>query len=393
MNRLTFIACLAVLLFSQGCIREITLHPYELPDLVKSYIRKVECFDNENAILIASDEGVMLLYGEDQVLFDANTYDELFKLEWSVAQVLYSESTEIFWIIQDSTFIQMGKNTFDVHYDNTKFFAPTKSYFAYGLYGDGKLVRLGYWKEFWDQNSGSFYSDYYIGIYEYLGIENNTWREYQTDLRINSKFLATPNFAVDANDNIVLHTNPGFVITDYNDEETSADSISRTGQGFKFRTAFHPHLSASGNIYGMRTVPTLLSPVASMLSVGLNSKTVVEHELVTNCEIPVESQGAVKLLDWKGDVARFYIRNYTNSLTPNTEAIGYMLDYDLANDACSITTLYSNEELKWSESITDLDVLGTTVYIGTRDGLLIYDLETDEISSYLLNLLEGKIDP
>ena len=88
MNRLKVILPLLVVLLMVGCIRETTLTPYELPDLVKSYIRKVECFDNENALLVASDEGVMLLYGEEQVLYDANIYDELFKVEWSEAEVL-----------------------------------------------------------------------------------------------------------------------------------------------------------------------------------------------------------------------------------------------------------------------------------------------------------------
>lgn len=392
MNRLKVILPLLVVLLMVGCIRETTLTPYELPDLVKSYIRKVECFDNENALLVASDEGVMLLYGEEQVLYDANIYDELFKVEWSEAEVLYSQSNEIFWIIYDSTFIQMGKNTYDVHYDNTQFFAATQSYFAYALSNEGNLMRLGYWKEFWDQNSGSFYSDYYIGIYEYLGNNNNTWREYQTDITVNSKFLANPNFTVVANGDIILHTNPGYIITAYDDQGATADSVSRSGQGFKFRTATRPHLAASGNLYGMLSQPALLTPVTSMLSVGLTEDPVVEHVFEENCPFPMEHQGAVKLLDWKGDVVRFYVRQYTNSLSSNTDVIGHILEYDLLNDACSITSLSSGELLKWSESIVDVDILGAIVYIGTRDGLLIYDLETDEIDSYLLNLLELKLD-
>lgn len=376
-----------------GCIRETTLTPYELPDLVKSYIRKVECFNNEDAMMVASDEGVMLLYGEEQVLYDANVYDELFKVEWSEAEVLYSPSTEVFWVIQDSTFIQLGKNTYDVHYDNTQFFAATQSYFAYALSTEGKLMRLGYWKEFWDQNSGSFYSDYYIGIYEYLGNNNNTWREYQTELKVNSKFLADPNFTFADNGDIIIHTNPGFIISAYTDQGATADSVSRSGQGFKFRTANRPHLAAvSGNLYGMLTEPSLLTPVTSMLSVGLTQDPVVEYVFEDHCPFPTEHQGAIKLLDWNGDVVRFYVRQYTNSLSSNTDVIGHILEYDLLNDACSITSLSSGVLLKWSESIVDLDILGNTVFIGTRDGLLIYDLETDEINSYLLNLLEVKLD-
>ncbi len=380
---------LVLLIGTTSCVDEIDLRPFELPSLTKSTVRRVEAFELDSALFVATDEGVMLLYGDEQILFDAGSYDELLEIEWTNAEVLYAPTTDIFWVIADSAFLRVGRNTFDLHYDRTNFYAPTKSYFDYALSPDGKLYRLGYYDEVWDPNSGSFFSDYMIGIYEFVGNPNNTWKETQTDLGVNSKFLADPTFVFAENGDLIINTNPVYVVTSFNQSEVVADSISKTGSGFKFRTSYQPYLSETGHMYGLFSEPTFLTPVVAVVDHALNEEEVRLHALDENCEMPSSSQGAVKLLDWQSDQARFFVQVFSSPQTGESEELGYIMTFDLASDQCSLRSLRSHPDLKWSEGINDLDILEDKVYIGTREELMVYDLNTDDVTSYLFNAIEN----
>lgn len=391
MNRFLYISLLLVTLTLGSCIREITLTPYELPDLIDAFTRKVECFDNENAMFIASDEGVLLQYGEDRVLFNANTFDELQSFNWDESEVLYSSSTEIFWVISDTTYLQIGRNTFEIHYDKTKFYAPAKSYYSHVVSPEGKLYRVGYYDDIWDPESGSFYSDYYIGIYEFVGNPNNTWIANETEMKVNSEFLAIPNSAFTSDGSMLINTNPSYIVDGVASGAISYESIEKEGVGFEFRTSFRPHASSNDVVYGLNLEPTSLTPVTSVFRAELLGSTVSAVALDGDCEIPSESQGAVKLLDWTGSTVRFYIRFFTNNLSENKDVLGYIMTYDVDGGDCSIKELKSSDELRLSESIQDLDIYGDKVFIGTRTGLLTYDLETDFIESYLTQILDQNL--
>lgn len=374
-----------------ACVKEITLTPYELPDLVEAFIRKVECFDESNAMLVASDEGVMLIYDEDhQVLYNASSFGFLNSINWDQSLVLYAPKTEIFWVIDDTTYYRFGRTLIDFHVDKTQFYAPTKAYYAYAVSPDGDLYRSGYYKEYWDPNSGSFYSDYYIGVYQYVGNPNNTWIEHQTNMFINSEYLSKPVFLFKDNGDMVFNTNPTFVVSNLNHAETQFTSYEKTGIGFKFKTSFRPYLHDNATVYGLDAAPGVLVPASGIYYGDITSPDVAARVFAENCNMPENNNGVVKCLDWKNGVARLYVRNFTNSLSSDKSALGYIMEYDLGTDNCSVKTLKSDTALKFSESIEDLDVYRGNVYIGTRNGLMVYDLSTDHLNSYLLNLLDEK---
>jgi hypothetical protein len=369
-------------------VKEVTLSPYQLPDLVESFIRKVECFDEHNAAFIASDQGALLLYGEEQVVFNAKTFDELPALDWDEVEVLYAPSTEIFWIISDSIYLQLGKNTYEVYVDGTPFYGPTRAYYAHVLSPEGALYRIGFYKEFWDQSSGSFFSDYYLAIYRYLGQPNNAWTEYQTDLTVNSPFLTTPTAVFAENGDLIINTNPTYVVRDFTGGQVNANAYPKTGDGFTFKTSYVPHIGTDDRLYGLNIEPSFYSPASDLFVSTLVDESVDRLDLDGLCTLPDGSQGIVKLIDWKGTVARFYIGYFTNNLSTETEALGYILSYNVVGGNCDLKRLVPGDKLKLSESIQDLDVYGDEVYIGTRDGLLVYDLETDFMESYLGQLLQ-----
>jgi|GEM_PF-585237 len=380
------------LLVLSSCVKEVTLQPFELPDLVQDFVRKVECFDQENAALIATDGGVLLLYGEEkeQVILDADRFPDLNLIDWENTEVLYSSATETFWVIQDSVFMTLDRSKrLNIHIDQTQFNISTSNYFDYVLSNEGELHRIGFYKELWAGSSSGFTTDLYIGIYKYLGNLNNTWEEYQTEMIIKSDNVSDPNSVFTADGDLLIATNPQYIVSSFTKSITEFTLIGKAGASFDYETMYMPYLnSTSGRLIGLERIPDINSPLQNILTTVVNENDVQLVSLESACQFPEFSRGVVKLVDNNADVARFYIRSSSSQPNGESNVLGYLLSYDLSNSNCDLLSIQASSELPNSSSIQDIDVLGNTVYIGTRNGLFIYDLETLAISGYINQLLE-----
>lgn len=138
----------------------------------------------------------------------------------------------------------------------------------------------------------------------------------------------------------------------------------------------------------MDKIPDINSPLQSILTTIVNENEVQKIALESACKFPEFSQGIVKLIDWNGDMARFYMRSSSSQPNSNDVVLGYVLSYNVVSGNCDVTTVLGNNEIQSASSVQDFDVLGNTVYIGTRNGLFVYDLETRALSGYIDQLLE-----
>lgn len=393
MNKILHIFFVSLVLISlSSCVKEVTLHPFELPDLVQDFVRKVECFDQEKAALIATDGGVLLIYGDekDQVIFDVDRFPDLNSIDWADSEVLYSESTETFWVIQDSVFMTLDRSKrLNIQTDRTQFNISTSNYFDYALSNEGELYRIGFYKELWAGSSSGFTTDLYIGLYKYIGNPNSIWQEYQTDMIVKSDNVATPNAVFTSEGNLLIATNPQFLVSRIDQLNTEFTLIGKAGASFDYETMYSPHInSSSGGLYGMDKLPDINSPLQNLLTTIVNENEVEKVSLESACQFPEFSRGIVKLIDWNGDVARFYIRSATNQINTNEVVLGYILSYNVASGNCELLDVMGNSELQSNSSVQDFDVMGNTVYIGTRNGLFVFDLETRALNGYINQLLE-----
>lgn len=386
LNRYFAFGLAAFLLTS--CVKDEVLHPFAIPDLVQSYIRKVECFDQYKTIFVASDGGILLKYADDeQVMFDASGYPVINDIQWPNAQVLYSPANEIFWVISDSIYLKAGRTRLETFMDKTPFFAPTKAYKSFVVTPEGDLLRIGFFKEEWNPENG-FESEYFIGIYKFLSNENNPWEEYETNMTITSSFLSAPAAVFNENETLVLLTNPQYMLANYDQDYPEYEVIGKVGSGFNYKTMVLPAVGPNGTIYGLDRVPSNISPVTHALSTLESSNLVERYEMQTLCAIEEENQGAVKLLGWAGHTLQVFYQNFTNANSLDNTYLGYIWQYDLNSGACNINYLRSDEKLRFSEPIRDVDLFDGKVYLGTRNGLLIYDLATNEISTYISTLFD-----
>jgi hypothetical protein len=381
--------CVSIL---PSCVKEITLDPFELPDLVQDFVRKVECFDQEKAALIATDGGVLLIYGDerDQVIYDASRFPGLNSINWADSEVLYSSATETFWVIQDSVFITLDRQKrLNIETDRTQFNISTSNYFDYTLSNQGELYRIGFYKELWAGSSSGFTTDLYIGLYKYLGNPNNMWQEYLTDMIVKSDNVAIPNSIFTEEGDILIATNPQFRVVKIDQQNTEFNLIGKAGDGFKYETMYLPYINqTNGNLYGMATLPEINSPLQNILTTVISENEVQRKAFDSECQFPEFSRGIVKLIDWNGEVGRFYVRSSTNQTNSNDVVLGYVLSYNAESGSCEVTSIFGNNELQSASGVQDLDVMGKTVYIGTRNGLFVYDLETRALSGYINQLLE-----
>ena len=368
-----------------SCVKEVTLTPFELPDLVQSFVRKVECFDQESAALIATDEGVLLLFADkkDQVIYDADLFPELNLINWEESEVLYSSATETFWVIQDSVFMNLDRSkSLTVHEDQTQFNISTSSYFDYTLSNDGELYRIGFYKEIWAGSSSGFTTDLYIGIYRFIGNQNNTWQEFQTEMIVKSDFQTDPNSIFMPSGELLILTNPQFVVSIISQTNTEFTLLGKAGSGFSYETIYSPYISSTGASYGFDKVPDINSPIQNLIVTQINENEVQSIALEHACDYPEQTQGVARMIDQKEEVARMYLPSFSSN------SLGYLLSYDVSSGSCDVLSLEPNSILNNSSSIQDLDVMDNTVYIGTRNGLFVYDLQTRTISSYINELLD-----
>ena len=335
------ILILVIVAFNSCVEHHIDLNPFILPDLVRSYVRKVECYNEYNTAFIATDGGVLLRYGTDQVVFNAGNYNILTQIQWEDARVLYSNSTQVFWVIEGIYILEMSAERFQIHEDRTEFFQPTKFYFDYGLSPEGKLYRTGFYKEVWDPNSGGFDSDYFIALYEFQGFTNSVWEEFQTDMTIRSNNLASPNLFFTSEGDMILATNPQYRITSYSNDTVLFSAIGKQGQGFDYESMSLPYLSPDDVLYGFDKQPAPFNPISHLYSSDLATNEVFRTEVDGLCSYDDEAQGLIKVLDWEGSTVRFYVQFFTNANSEDKSKLGYIMTYNAASGDCNVITLYS----------------------------------------------------
>ncbi len=391
MNRLKYITfTIFTLLVLGSCVKEVVLKPFELPDLVQSFVRKVECFDQEKAAFIATDEGVLLLYGDEkqQVIFDASRFPELSFIDWPNSEVLYTGATETFWVIQDSIFLTFDRNKrLKIHTDRSQFNISTSNYFSYTLSNNGELYRIGFYKEFWAGPSSGFSTDLFIGIYKFIGNENNTWEEFQTDMIIKSENVAAPNSVFTPQGDLIIATNPQFLVTNISKANTQFTLLGKVGNTFKFKTIYQPYLSSDGTVFGFDKIPDFNSPLQNILTTKINENEVQSFQIEASCAMPEFSRGIIKLVDWNENVVRLYAYSASGQPNQSIYALGYIISYNAVSGDCDVMVIESGNELTNSSLVQDMDIYGNTVFIGTNNGLFVYDIETRAVSSYLNQLL------
>ncbi|MEX2595380.1 MAG: hypothetical protein WEC59_00510 [Salibacteraceae bacterium] len=382
----------ALILGCASCVKEKELHPILIPSLVNGPITKVEAFDEHNSLFVGTENGVLIrLSDKSQYIFEPTKYSKLEEVDWSVTEVLYSPIDEHFWLISNALILQFGPDFYEEYMDETPFYEPTGFYVDYSVSPSGDLYRTGYYKEFWDPNSGSFFSDYYIGIYRFLGNPNNGWQAFETDMTISSENLVTPNAVFNQTGKMVLTTNPQYNISGLPD---TVDFIAqeKTAEGFNYKGVQDPFLIDDRYVLGLNVHPRPFVPATELFSTTINEKPVSQLRISENCEYNNEAIGPVKLLDHSNTSCRFYIQFFSNELTKQTEDLGFIAELALDGSYCNISAIKTSEQIMFSETISDLDALGSTIYIGTENGLFLYDLQTGALTTYFDELFDDRLE-
>jgi len=384
LNRLIYFISLLALV--GGCIKTERLEPFPLPDIVQTAIRRVECFEQYNTMLVASDRGLYLRFSDgDAASFESEQYDVLDNIDWTTAQVFYFHGRERFTVIEGSRVIHGTRTSLTTRVDQTFFpFAYMDDVMA----PDGTIYRIAYYEEKWDGQS--FYSDFYIGIYELSSLSSSfVWDLVETQLTVSTQFISQPYSTFDDNGDLVIATNPMYRVSNIELNNIVYDSVYKSGVGFGYSSLAEP-IAVGNTIHGFDHPLGSIYAVSRLYSTEFSEGHVNQQSLVQNCSYPSGSNGPSKLLHVEGDTATVYVELAGNEEVGGQQHIGYYMKLNMKTKDCQVLPLLTSEYIKEAQNITDLDIMDGKAFVGTTVGLMVYDLSNDSVSAYARLLFEGE---
>lgn len=376
-----------------GCFEEKNLRPFIFPDLVNNTNRIVESFPEDSVLFVATDGGLLVRFKDEQyAVFPIASYPQVSFLNLEQIEVFFDKTTERIVIVSDSIVMRLSRNnTLETFVDDFDFYEPTRFYFDYAMSPDGKLYRIDYYNEIWDPNSGSFDSDYFIAIHEFTGANRALWRTIETNMTVRSNFLSSPHATFNSAGDMLIMTNPSYLVSNLNSGDIAFQSIDRAAN---FRSIIDPvWYEETGMVYGFNRDPGWFEPVDGIISVPIDQETAAFSFFSSTCEMDEPVIGAVKVLQWTPSHLVMYVQLFTNELTGIKSSLGYVYTYELNTQDCMVTAIKTDEILlPFANAINDVAFLEQELYLGTESGLLIYNVQTASFEPYLRRIFEEETE-
>lgn len=393
MNRAIIYIILGLSVFLSGCFEEKNLRPFIFPDLVNNTNRLVESFPEDSVLFVATDGGLMVRFKDQQyAVFPIGSFPQVSFLNLEQIDIFFDKSTEKIVIVSDSIVMRLGRNnTLETFVDDFDFYEPTKFYFDYAMSPNGKLYRIDYYTEIWDPNSGSFDSDYFIAIHEFTGVNRALWRTVETEMSVRSNFLSSPHAAFNDNGDMLIMTNPSYIVRNLNGNSIDFEAVDRASN---FRGMIDPVWNEDARmVYGFNRNPGWFEPVDGILSAAIDQESVTFSPFSATCNLDEPVIGAVKVLQWTPSNLVMYVQLFTNELTGVKSSVGYVYTYDLSGNDCMVTAIQTDEILlPFANGINDVAFLEQELYFGTESGLLIYNVQTESFEPYLRRIFEAETE-
>jgi len=384
MNRIIAVTCIIGLISITSCVRKKELSPYSLPSLVKAETEFIESNDDGSLFLVSRDGAYSKFSDGSEKVYETFPVS-FFYVDWKSAQVLYDSTNNRFWVTT-SQWVYEANGSEIVAYaaDNV---GRVSSHFSYVLSPEGDLMQLFYYRDYWDPNSGTADSEYYIEI-STLDRGSNSWSGVETDLTVSSSYLTTPH-AVYSNGKLFIATIPTYTVSNVHDASTH-QLYPKSGASAISRSIASPLVSGD-EVFGLNQLPSD-GQTAGFFVFSNILENQVDHVSVASAAGNNSLGGVSKVLDKSGEEYVGYLQSFGEDGSLNSSTLGYILTMKIGQTSGTLKALQGSGDITNSGQITTLDVADNVVYLGTFKGLYIYNLETDEITSYFNNLLNPNED-
>lgn len=374
----------AALLVLTSCYKTEVLEPVEIPELLQLPIFRIEVFDN-GVMAAVTDGGIFVQYseGQDWIAHTSGTVSAFRDIQWSTIEFFLDPENNL-WAVDDDFIVQITRDEVNTVTQSLQSLYPVS---GYGMSPEGKLYRADYWDDGYNEDLEWVY---YLRLSVW---EDGIWDTINTRMEVPENNYSDPSVAFDENGTLYICSNPVYKVTEITSAGVQYETNVPTTSGFTMKSIQHP-LVAKSNVQGFDRYPTNEQPITRAYTFNMVSGVARETVVKDECIYPDEAIGPVKILSQHAGKTVMFVKMFTNNYSESTAILGFLAEGDFLSGGCIVRQINASEQVPFSSNITDVDIMESTneLLMGTSGGLMIYDLETHEVSTYLEHVLQLDIE-
>jgi hypothetical protein len=374
---------LTLLIFS-SCLKTEILQPTSFPLMLRNDVELTEVFE-DGTLLSGGADGFYIDYGNgltavlessSQSEFSENQVDEMM-FYLGADQVIYGVNLTYVLVIKPN-----GYHFFFQDLVNNS----NLTYPGYTITPKGELMRCDYSEQIYNSEEQQYFHNIRLSIWD-----DDVWDTDITDIWMQSAFNTqyTPTPIFEGKYDLYIAGNEIFSVDYSNPSYLTYERLVPSNGVWQY-SSFHHGRFYEGELLGFDQDYVVSSDIQYSYSFNLNSGLLRSYRVTNTCYVGDDQTFNIsKVIGSSGRSTFCYQQRIFNSFSEDNVA-GLIIEYDHSKGKCDVRPLIATGLLENTNLVINdvsYDVEADVIYLATQEGLIGYDMQTNQTFDYLSQIV------
>lgn len=373
-----------IFLLFWSCQKTEVLEPTSFPLMLRNNVELTEVFE-DGTLLTGGADGYYVDYGNGLTAVLESTSQSEFN-EMRVDQMMfYLGADQIIYGVNLSYVMVIKPNGYRFILQDI-FNNGSLTYPGYTITPNGKLMRCDYSEQIYNSVEQQYFYNIRLSIWD-----DDAWDSDVTDMwmqsNFNTQYTPTPIFE-DKND-LYIAGNEIFKVDYSNPSFLTYERLVPSGGVLEY-SSFHHGRFFDNELIGFDQDYVVSTDIQYSYAFNLNSGLLKSYRITNTCDVGDDQVFNIqKVIGSNGRSTYCYQQQIFNVFSEDNIA-GLIIEYDHSKGKCDVRTLLAIGLLdNTALSINDVayDVEADVVYLATQEGLIGYDMQTNQTFDFLSQIV------